>query len=179
MAVDVEARLLFDPAGIDVFCSAVYREGDGAYERDARHGGGDTCNNVRSDGIRSLDNGISIQMTGVKLTSKEPRQSLGAVCVLDAIQKASILIRLHACLDAVERESGEGREDAGCAGSDLDAVAFYERVGPFPLSISSPRMRHDGCCGATCDILVTTLDLRAHASGNWRPVTTRSDSGLV
>lgn len=44
MAVDVEARLLFDPAGIDVFCSAVYREGDGAYERDARHGGGDTCN---------------------------------------------------------------------------------------------------------------------------------------
>lgn len=153
MAVDVEARLLFDPAGIDVFCSAVYREGDGAYERDARHGGGDT--------------------------SKEPRQSLGAVCVLDAIQKASILIRLHACLDAVERESGEGREDAGCAGSDLDAVAFYERVGPFPLSISSPRMRHDGCCGATCDILVTTLDLRAHASGNWRPVTTRSDSGLV
>lgn len=78
-----------------------------------------------------------------KLTSKEPRQSFCAVGMFDAVQEAPILVCLHACLDAVERESRKCRKDAGCAGSDLDAVAFYERVVPFSLTVSSPRMRHD------------------------------------
>lgn len=78
-----------------------------------------------------------------KLTSKESPQSFCAVGMFDAVQEASILIRLHACLDAIEGEGRERGKDAGCAGGDFDAVTFYERVGPFPLTVSSPRMRHD------------------------------------
>lgn len=82
-------------------------------------------------------------MVGTKPTSKESPQSFCAVGMFDAVQEAPILIRLHASLDAVEGESRERGKDAGCACGDLDAVAFYERVGPFPLTVSSPRMRHD------------------------------------
>jgi hypothetical protein len=78
-----------------------------------------------------------------RLTSKESPQSFCTVGMFDAVQEAPILIGLHACLDAIEREGGECRKDAGCAGSDLNAIAFYERVRPFPLTVSSPSMRHD------------------------------------
>lgn len=46
------------------------------------------------------------------LTSKEATQMLSAIRLLDTINETTILIGLHASLDAVERESCQRRKDA-------------------------------------------------------------------
>lgn len=60
------------------------------------------------------------------LTPKEAPQLLGLVCMLHAAQEAGIVVCLHACLDAVERESGQGGQDAGGRGADLGPVPLDE-----------------------------------------------------
>lgn len=61
-------------------------------------------------------------------TSKEASQLLGLVGMAHAIDEAIVFVRLHAGLDAVEGEGGEGGQDAGSTGSDLCSVAFDESL---------------------------------------------------
>lgn len=58
----------------------------------------------------------------------------------DAIKKALILVGLHARLDAVEGEGGEGREDTGGGGGYLGAILPDQGVGP----LSRSGLRHGG-----------------------------------
>jgi hypothetical protein len=98
-------------------------------------------------------------------TSKETSQVLGAVSVLDTVDEAFVVIRLHAGFDAVEREGGKRGEDARRTGRYLGAIAPDQSLGSLPLSLSC--LRHDGCGRrAAWDILLVTnlCDLSSHAS---------------
>jgi hypothetical protein len=75
------------------------------------------------------------------LTPEKAPQLLCLVRVLYAAQETGVVVRLHACLDAVERESRQGGQDTGGRGADLGPVPLNEgllALGSVPVvSLSS------------------------------------------
>lgn len=61
-------------------------------------------------------------------TSKEPSQLLSVVGMTDAVQKSLVMIRLHACLDTIQRKGRQGGKDTRRRGSYLGAVMLDELV---------------------------------------------------
>lgn len=61
-------------------------------------------------------------------TTKEASQLLGLVRMPHTVHESRVFVCLHASLDAIERERGDGRQDAGCAGCDLGAIALDEHL---------------------------------------------------
>jgi hypothetical protein len=70
-----------------------------------------------------------VSNTQAWLTSKEASQVFSAICMLDTVKEATVLVCLHASLDAVEGESGQGGKDARRAGGYLGPVTPDEGVG--------------------------------------------------
>lgn len=60
------------------------------------------------------------------LTPEKAPQLLGLVRMLHAAQETGVVVRLHACLDTVERESRQGGQDTGSRGADLSPVPLDE-----------------------------------------------------
>jgi hypothetical protein len=129
---DVEFHVLLYPVCVVVLRSLVERERNGSDEGNASHGGGHAWRSLGSEHT-------SRKCTSdEERTPKETTELLIAVCVLHAIEKASVVICLHTRLNAVEWKCGQGREDARGTGRDLGAVSLDEdMVGLTRFAVAS------------------------------------------
>lgn len=105
MGDDVEVKVALDPGRVGVFGSLVDGEGDGSDECDTSHWSHDAWG-----GIMSVICQVKKSMV-LQSTSKEPSQLLSVVGMTNAVQKTLVMIRLHACLDTIQRKGRKGRKD--------------------------------------------------------------------